>query len=231
MWVRRGRCGGFGGRTMTEVADDDKFLAALNGAGWNPGRNTSTEEAEAAWMERGYAPSPSGVAFVSEFDGLTLMYPKHPSIGGERELKLDAVTATRSLHPDLARVYEGRVNEALVPVGMAASHHLTLLISESGKLYGGYDSFLALYGDTGMAGIRNIYQRIKGVKVPLSLGEAAASPGPDHWRSYESTCSPPRPDRRSSRQTRAGRSVPFKHPERRRQSSRLPGGLRRRWRR
>lgn len=157
---------------MTEVADDDKFLAALNGAGWNPGRNTSTEEAEAAWMERGYAPSVSGVAFVSEFDGLTLMYPKHPSIGGKKELKLDAVTATRSLHPDLARGYEGRVKEALVPVGMAASHHLTLLISESGKLYGGYDSFLALYGDTGMAGIRNIYQRIRGVKVPLSLRAA-----------------------------------------------------------
>lgn len=151
---------------MTQVTGDDEFSAALNGAGWIPGRQISTEDVETAWVQQGHIPFPSGVAFVAEFDCLTLMYPRHPSVGGEQELILNAVRATKSIHPDVVRAYEERIYDALVPVGIAASRHLTLLISASGKLYGGYDSFLAVYGDTGISGIQNIYRRIKGVPVP-----------------------------------------------------------------
>ena len=37
----------------------------------------------------------------------------------------------------------------LCPAGLAASLHIMLMIAPSGKVFSGYDSFLALYGENG----------------------------------------------------------------------------------
>ncbi|MEV8635113.1 SUKH-3 domain-containing protein [Streptosporangium sp. NPDC051023] len=79
--------------------------------------------------------------FASEFDGLSIGYPKHVSAGRQDRCLLDAALATRSIHPATVHSYEWRVSETLCPVGTAASSHLTLMITPSGRLYGGYDAW------------------------------------------------------------------------------------------
>ncbi|MEV7006699.1 SUKH-3 domain-containing protein [Streptosporangium sp. NPDC051022] len=148
------------------MVSDEQFATVSGSAGWFPSRGADTRAAADIWAQVGHTSSRAAEEFVAEFDGLSIAYPRHPSVGGEDRCVLDAVLATRSIHPATVRSYERRVSETLCPVGTAASSHLTLMVTPSGRVYGGYDAFLALYGESGRDAIWNICHRIRGVPVP-----------------------------------------------------------------
>lgn len=151
---------------MSTVVSDEQLAVLLAGSGWSPSRAVDVDAATTAWTNAGHVPSRAATEFVAEFDGITFKYPKHESIGGEQDCVLDAALSTRSVFPAVVRSYEERVGEALCPVGIAASQHLNLMVSTSGRVFGGYDSFLACYGVSGREAIWNIFHRVKGVPVP-----------------------------------------------------------------
>jgi hypothetical protein len=78
---------------------------------------------------------------------------------------MDALRATRSIASSVVRNYERRVSETLCPIGIAASGHLILLIAPSGRTYGGYDNFLARYGDGGFDALCAILNGNKGARI------------------------------------------------------------------
>lgn len=97
------------------------------------------------------------MAFVSEFDGTSFRYVRGaPGDRYEEECVLDVVAAIRGTYSSRVREYERRVGEDLWPVGFTGSGHVVLMMSASGKVYGGYDDYLALYGEGGRIAIRNI---------------------------------------------------------------------------
>jgi hypothetical protein len=61
--------------------------------------------------------------------------------------------------------YEGRSHRQLTPVGVAGSNHLLLMISSLGEVLGGYDDFLAVYGNDGERALWNIYHRVQPARV------------------------------------------------------------------
>jgi hypothetical protein len=144
---------------------DDELAGLLGESGWSPSRRIDVADAVTGWVQRGYTASAAAREFVAEFDGITFTYPRHPLDGGTHTCVLDAVAATRSVAPARVREYQERTGEPLCPVGRAASGHVVLLVAASGRVYGGYDDFLARYGDNGRQALRNIYHRIDPVRL------------------------------------------------------------------
>ncbi|WP_326954013.1 SUKH-3 domain-containing protein [Amycolatopsis sp. NBC_01286] len=150
---------------MSIEVSDKQLAVIFSDSNWSPARVVDVEGVKVAWLRAGHVPSEAAIEFVAEFDRTTFRYPRHESIGGDQDCSLDAVEAVRSTFPIVIRSYEKRVGENLCPVGIAASRHLNLMLSSSGKMFGGYDSFLACYGGSGREAIWNIYNRVKGVPV------------------------------------------------------------------
>lgn len=139
----------------------------LGASGWFEGRRVSVDSALSAWRGDGHVPTSSATDFVAEFDGLAFEYPRNVSLGGMDSCSLDAVAATAAIFPSVVREYEDRVGETLCPVGRTASAHVTLMVGRSGRIYGGYDRFLAVYGDDARHAVVSIFDRAKHVQVSM----------------------------------------------------------------
>lgn len=142
-----------------------RLVEILEDSGWFNGRHISVEAAILAWRAGGHTPTVAAIDFVAEFDGISFAYPRSVSVGGMDNCSLDAIAATRAIFSSVVREYEVRVSETLCPVGRAASAHITLLVGNSGRVYGGYDRFLAVYGEDGHDAIIAIYDRTRPLKV------------------------------------------------------------------
>jgi hypothetical protein len=137
----------------------------LGASGWFEGRRVPVDSALSVWRGDGHVPTSAATDFVAEFDGLMFEYPRSVSVGGMDSCSLDAVAATAAIFPSVVREYEDRVGETLCPVGETASAHVTLMVGSSGRIYGGYDRFLAVYGDDGRHAVVSIFDRVKPLQV------------------------------------------------------------------
>ena len=152
---------------MTEVPTSGGSLTEfLAGLGWTPARRVGTELATAAWTYRGFSYSDSALDFVAQFNGLSFEYPRHSLVGGTDKCVLDAVRAAGAISASRVQEYEHRAQQELTPVGLSGSNHVLLMISVSGEMLGGYDDFLAIYGDDGKRALWNIYHRVKPIRLP-----------------------------------------------------------------
>jgi len=142
-----------------------EFLATL---GVGVDRRVELKRILSVWAEDGHVASDAAVRFVGLFDGITFEYPRHPLTGGTYECVLDAVRATRATYSTRVREYERRTGQSLAPVGLAESNHVTLMIAPDGGVLGGYDDFLALYGENGEVALWNIYHRVLPVRLPMA---------------------------------------------------------------
>lgn len=61
-------------------------------------------------------------------------------------MHFDPLRAINNIYRERVEVYEEQIFESLVVIGEAYSEHLTLMISESGKIYGAFDDYLTLLG-------------------------------------------------------------------------------------
>jgi SUKH-3 immunity protein len=145
---------------------EESLTEFLAGLGWTPAWHAGTEFAKAAWASRGFGYSDSALNFVTQFDGLSFEYPRHPLVGGTDECVLDAVRAAGAISLGRVQEYEDRIQKQLTPVGLAGSNHVLLMIAVSGEMLGGYDDFLAIYGDSGKRALWNIGHRVKAIRVP-----------------------------------------------------------------
>ncbi|MGN9805040.1 SUKH-3 domain-containing protein [Micromonospora sp. L32] len=151
---------------MTEAGEHLDLSELLTRSGWHPGRRVDVEDVLSVWRQGGYRASSAAVEFVQEFNGLELAYPRYFPEDGVDGLSLDAVSGTRGISQSLVREYEERVHEELCPVGRAASGHMTLVIGPSGKVYAGYDKYLAVFGENWREALSNIINRVQPPRIP-----------------------------------------------------------------
>jgi hypothetical protein len=131
----------------------------LTSSGWTPTRRVDISAIEDHHARAGYPLSPPARRFLGAFAGLTVRYldpqppPYHDVISF---LPLETAAGTP---PQAVRSYEARVEAPLTIIGSARSNHLTLMMDDQGRVYGGYDKFLARYGNTGREAIETLVLR------------------------------------------------------------------------
>lgn len=114
---------------------------------------------------------------MRELMGLRLVYAHARVADAEDDCFIDALTAAAGVFPDWARLYEERTGELrFVPVGEASRGYLTLYMSETGRVYGGYDHFLCRLGDTGAAALEALCNGLHAEELACALITPGAMP-------------------------------------------------------
>lgn len=127
-------------------------LAFLSQAGWYAGRTTGTLSYQLCLAAEGYAWFPSVAAFLGEFGGLTLTFPRY---NGHDTLHFNVCQASAGVDPGwVLDDYAPRIgNPRLCVIGAAYSNHLLLFMDDAGRVYGGYDEFLCEVANSGQEAI------------------------------------------------------------------------------
>ncbi|MDR2492186.1 MAG: SUKH-3 domain-containing protein [Coriobacteriales bacterium] len=120
----------------------------LTDAGWDESRRVDIAAYVDRLEEEGYAVNPFAEEFLSRFGGLELLQPLYNRENKFEKLYFDPLRACDEIYREKVETYEGRTGESLVVVGMAYNEYYVLMVSDTGKMYGAYDNFLALVGNT-----------------------------------------------------------------------------------
>ncbi|MDR2493102.1 MAG: SUKH-3 domain-containing protein [Coriobacteriales bacterium] len=120
----------------------------LDDAGWGENRRVDTSAYLDRLQEEGYVVSPFVEEFLARFGGLELLQPLYNRENKFEKLHFDPLRTCDIVFRDEVEESEHKAGESLVVVGMAYNEYFVLMLSESGKMYGAYDNFLALVGNT-----------------------------------------------------------------------------------
>ena len=115
-------------------------------AGWDSSRRVDISLYVEGLQAEGYEVSSCAREFLTQFGGLELLQPAFRVKNKLDKLHFKPLIASTDIFREKVQSYEERVYEPLVVVGEAYNGYLTLMISETGKVYGGYDSFLTFLG-------------------------------------------------------------------------------------
>lgn len=111
---------------------DDRGLLAE--AGWYAGRDVGQGESGIdALSSAGFVVTPAAAALLREFSGLTVFAPD-----STRSLWIDGAQAAALSVPGWVEAYSECCARPLVPVG--GYSHMTLLVDDSGEVWGGFDA-------------------------------------------------------------------------------------------
>lgn len=123
-----------------------KCEQCLLNAGWYSSRRISTLKFNFLLLFSGYKLTPYLDSFLTEFGGLKINYKTEN--GNVFLFHFNIYKAVRDFDIKwIKEDYLNRVNEkSLCVIGQAFSNHITLMLSDSGKIYGGYDENLFLIG-------------------------------------------------------------------------------------
>jgi hypothetical protein len=130
---------------------------------WSEDRTIDTHSYLRRLSEDGYTLSPPVESFLECFGGLEGLMPAYVENTKLERIHFDPVEAIGNIYREKVATYEERVGEPLVAVGEAYNGHLTLMLSATGRMYGGYDDFLCLLGNSAAEAIVTLFER-KGAK-------------------------------------------------------------------
>lgn len=134
---------------------DDNLKEILLKSGWKEKRKIFTLDYQLYARMSGYYWNKVIRDFLREFGDLEILFERNC---GQDLLHFDVHKAIRGIDP---RVVLEEYNKAantknLCVIGQAYTTHLTLLMSETGEVFGGYDESFCLLGNTGIEAIENI---------------------------------------------------------------------------
>lgn len=132
----------------------------LEQAGWHKERSYDISLYLQHLEKEGYHICEHAKVFMKEFGGLKVI---HPNMKDARSMDYFIVDPTvfGDYTMDAINGYEVRTKERLTPVGEASRGYLIMMISESGKVYVAYDSFLLKIGDSGYEAIATLCDGIE----------------------------------------------------------------------
>ncbi|TFF33918.1 SUKH-3 domain-containing protein [Mucilaginibacter psychrotolerans] len=126
----------------------DKTYKVLVDAGWHPQRNYDIGSFKECILNNGYRMSPIIEQFLMSYGGLKIEYNRKN--GTKNSFHFDARTAIERVDDLWAQTtYYERLKVGLCVVGQADTDHLTLMMDETGKFYGGFDDFLCFIAESG----------------------------------------------------------------------------------
>jgi hypothetical protein len=128
--------------------------AKMRQTGWYPGRQVDTTAYEAALQAEGYPVHPIVVEFLREFGGLSLVVAQEDPSRSYNRFHFDAARAAERIYVEAVESdYNIRIGAHLCAIGEAYQNHMTLLMDDTGRVYGGYDDTMAYFGESGEAAI------------------------------------------------------------------------------
>jgi len=139
---------------------------ALKKSGWHPQRKVNADEIVSVLSEEGYSLNELEVDFFENFAFLEIEHPAFRVEGQFDRMHLNPIEACANIYRERVETYENRTGESLVVIGEIYSGHLTLMLSHSGKVYGGYDNFLTLLGESFEAALENIFNKRESNEIP-----------------------------------------------------------------
>ncbi|MFI8709564.1 SUKH-3 domain-containing protein [Bacillus sp. NPDC077411] len=119
----------------------------LRQGGWMSNRETDISPFTTILEEEGYFVSEASQEFLKQFGGLVLNQPAFKILNELEKLHFDPILICEHVYRERVETYEERVEEPLVVIGEAYNEQLILMMSPSGKIYGGYDDYLTILGD------------------------------------------------------------------------------------
>ncbi len=141
-----------------------RSIKALTAISWSEDRRVDPS----FWLdflekEEGYAIFEAAENFLRRFGGLEGTVPA--SLSSVEKVHFNPIKAAETIYRDRVITYEERVKERLVIVGESNNSHLTLMISESGRLFAGCDDYLFLLGDDELEGLNKLFSGDKYAQV------------------------------------------------------------------
>lgn len=130
----------------------------LRDSGWYHGRKVDIAHYLSAWRQAGYSPKGRVLEFTASFAGLKIVHDGYKI--GISESVFDPLLALNTAAP--ARVKEDYSVWAgchLTPVGVAYSEHMTYCMAENGALYGGFDDYFCIIGESAEEAFENVFFR------------------------------------------------------------------------
>ena len=131
----------------------------LKKMGWSPDRCTEPASLLTSLSDEGYGLFPLIQDFLASFGGLEGEMPAYRKEDEMEQIHFHPEIALEAIYREKVMTYEDRVEEQLVVVGEAYNGHLTLMLSGSGKFFGGYDDYLCLLGNNVAEGITALFEQ------------------------------------------------------------------------
>ena len=127
----------------------------LENAGWKENRQITTDGIQQNLTDAGYKWFDEAEKFLREFAGIRVEFKTER--GTTDSFHFDAIMANEGFDIAWVRLnYRGRVGKDLCVIGQGFCDHMTLLMDDSGRVFGGYDETLVLIGRSGDNAIERI---------------------------------------------------------------------------
>lgn len=158
-------------------------LKILQQAGWHRGREVPVDEYEKANQELKLAFGTTAREFLRSVGGLTIDFPHFADPLHLSQCSFNSKAACDNANVFGIRRYEAYLGESLTIVGELSDGPITILVAESGKVFGGYEMDLISFGTSPSLAINNLCEgkELDVVEVPRACsisgsGDEALSP-------------------------------------------------------
>ena len=144
-----------------------EIATELEKSGWTLNRKIDTTEILNVLKEERYDLNPKVVEFIENFGNLELEHPAYRVVGEFEKMHFKPLRASSGICREKVEEYEERTEEALVVVGEAYNENLVLMISHTGKIYGAFDDYLTLLGNTIEEAFNSIFHSKNFIEIDL----------------------------------------------------------------
>ena len=136
---------------------DDKVIEVLLKAGWYIGRARKRVLIVSMIKAEKYVPFEYVVNFLSEFEGLRLLFKNLKNGLDNDDILFDFEHATNIEVPEkLLEDYAPRIGMDVCIIGTAYRDHFILMMAIDGSVYGAYEDYLCRISNSGIGAIEAI---------------------------------------------------------------------------
>jgi len=150
----------------------ERTIGFLKTAGWVSGRHIDTSAIENELREQGYQLFPAISRFLQEFGNLRVIFPRQRRVVLPKKVVDHTSRYYLAIEPlniakhydghdsQMLQAYERAVDTTLCVIGWYGTDmYFTLMMDPLGKVYGGWDDWLLLAGETGEIAIENLVSK------------------------------------------------------------------------
>ncbi|UXI65977.1 SUKH-3 domain-containing protein [Tahibacter amnicola] len=138
----------------------------LKDMGWCEERIVDPTPFFSAMRDEGYPYFPTSSHFLSKFGGMVGKMPSYRDSTVKQSVHFNPTLAMEHIYREKVIAYEHRVSEELVVVGELYDGHMVLMLSRTGKLFGAYDDFLCLFGNSIEEGLNSLFEQRDVIEIP-----------------------------------------------------------------
>ena len=142
-----------------------EIATELEKSGWTLNRKIDTTEILKVLKEERYDLNSKVIEFIENFGNLELEHPAFRTIGRIEKMHFKPLRASSGIVREKVEEYEERTGEVLVVIGEAYNENLLLMLSHTGKMYGAFDGYLTLLGNSINEGLESIFYSKETIEI------------------------------------------------------------------